>query len=368
MLRRSKSHPYLGYDVDTRHHRRKVPSHGMSTKLLRTLFALCLLLGFSEPFVSAAPGPVTLLNVSYDVTRPFYKDFNPLFVADWKQKIQQDVTVTMSHNGSSAQARAVLDGLEADVVTMNQDTDIDILAARGHLLPADWRTKFPNGSVPYTSTIMFLVRAGNPKGIKDWDDLVKPGMKLIIPNPKTSGNGRYSYLAAWAYALKKNNGNESKAREFVTRLFKNVIVLDNGGRAATTSFAQRNLGDALLTFENEALFIQKDPSLGGDKLQSVMPSLSVLAEPPVAVVEKNADRHNARAVAEAYLQFLYTPAAQELAAKYFYRPTDKTVLSKHTDIFKPVELIDVQTTFGGWARVQQVHFNDGAIFDQIYQP
>ncbi len=333
--------------------------------LLRLLFAVCLVRGVA----SATPEPVTLLNVSYDVTRPFYRDLNPLFVANWKQKAQQDVTVTMSHNGSSAQARAVLDGLDADVVTMNQDTDIDILAERGHLLASDWRTHFPHESAPYISTIMFLVRGGNPKGIKDWDDLVKPGMQLIVPNPKTSGNGRYSYLAAWSYALRKNNGDEGKARDFVRRLFKNVIILDTGGRAATTSFAQRGLGDALLTFENEALFIQADPSLAGyGKFQAIMPSVSMRAEAPIAVVDKNVDKHGTRTVAEAYLQFLYTPAAQELAAKYFYRPSDPDVLSRHADVFKPADMIDVKTTFGGWAKVQQVHFDDGAIFDQLYQP
>ncbi len=316
----------------------------------------------------AAPPPLTLLNVSYDVTRGFYRDYNVLFTKDWKDKNGQELTVTMSHDGSSVQARRVLDGLDADVVTMNQDTDIDILAERGNLVAKDWRTKFPNGSVPYTSTILFMVRAGNPKGIKDWDDLVKPGVKVIIPNPKTSGNGRYSYLAAWGYAMKKSGGNEAMAKTFVTKLFKNVVVLDKGGRAATTTFAQRGIGDVLLTFENEVYVIKNDPTLGGDKLQAVIPSLSIRADPPMAIVEPNVDKHGTRAVAQAYLRFLFTPAAQELAAKNFYRPVDPDVLARHADVFKPIEQIDVQTAFGGWAKAQKVHFDDGGVFDQIYQP
>ncbi len=332
--------------------------------LFRALLALLML-----PFLGqAAPAPVTLLNVSYDVTRGFYRDYNELFTKDWKAKNAQEVTVTMSHDGSSVQARRVLDGLDADVVTMNQDTDIDILAERGKLVAKDWRTKFPNGSVPYTSTILFMVRGGNPKGIKDWDDLVKPGVKVIIPNPKTSGNGRYSYLAAWGYAMKKSGGNETAAKDFVTRLFKNVVVLDKGGRAATTTFAQRGIGDVLLTFENEVYVIKNDPTLGGDKLQEVTPSLSIRADPPMAIVEPNVEKHGTRAVADAYLRFLFTPAAQELAAKNFYRPIDKEVLARHADVFQPIEQIDVQTAFGGWAKAQKIHFDDGGTFDQIYQP
>ena len=316
----------------------------------------------------AAPAPVTLLNVSYDVTRMFYQDVNPLFVKDWKDKTSQDVTVTMSHGGSTIQARAVLDGLDADVVTMNQDTDIDILAERGQLVSKGWRAAFPENSVPYTSTILFLVRGGNPKNIKDWDDLVRPGIKVIVPNPKTSGNGRYSYLAAWGYALKKNGGDASKAKDFVARLFKNAEVLDTGGRAATITFAQRGIGDVLLTFENEVYQIRKDPTIGGDKLQTVVPSMSILAEPPVAIVDKNVAKHGTRPVAQAYLQFLFSPAAQEMAAKNFFRPSDKDVLARHADTFKPIELFDVQAVFGGWASAQKVHFADGGVFDQIYNP
>ena len=330
--------------------------------------ALCALL-LSAPWPArSAPEPATLLNVSYDVTRAFYQDFNPLFVKDWKDKTGQDVTVLMTHGGSTMQARTVLDGLDADVVTMNQDTDIDLLAERGGLVDKDWRAAFPNHAVPYTSTILFLVRENNPKGIKDWDDLVRPGIKVIVPNPKTSGNGRYSYLAAWGYALRKNGGSEAKAREFVEKLFQNAEVLDTGGRAATTTFAQRGIGDVLLTFESEVYLIRKDPTLGGDKLQPVVPSVSILAEPPVAIIDKNVDKHGTRPIAQAYLQFLYTPAAQELAAKNFFRPTDKDVLARHADVFKPIELFDVQTVFGGWTRAQQVHFADDGVFDQIYSP
>ncbi len=335
---------------------------------MKTLYRALLALLTLPLLGRAEPAPTTLLNVSYDVTRGFYHEYNELFTEDWKAKKAQDVTVTMSHDGSSVQARRVLDGLDADVVTMNQDTDIDILAERGKLVAKDWRAKFPNGSVPYTSTILFMVRVGNPKGIKDWDDLVKPGVKVIIPNPKTSGNGRYSYLAAWGYALKKSGGNEAKAKDFVTKLFKNVVVLDKGGRAATTTFAQRGIGDVLLTFENEVYVIKNDPTLGGDKLQAVTPSLSVRADPPIALIEPNVDKHGTRAVADAYLRFLFTPAAQELAAKNFYRPIDPEVLARHADVFKPIEQIDVQTAFGGWAKAQKIHFDDGGIFDQIYQP
>ena len=332
--------------------------------ILRAFFGVL----FIPLLAMAAPEPVTLLNVSYDVTRTFYQDVNPLFVKDWKDKTGQDVTVTMSHGGSTTQARAVLDGLDADVVTMNQDTDIDLLAEHGGLVSKDWRAEFPEHSVPYTSTILFLVREGNPKGIKDWDDLVHPGVKIIVPNPKTSGNGRYSYLAAWGYALKKNGGNESKAKDFVASMFRNAAVVDTAGRAATTTFAQRGIGDVLLTFENEVYFIRKDAAIGGDKLQTVIPSMSILAEPPVAIVNKNADQHGTRPVAQAYLQFLFTPAAQEVAAKNFFRPTDKDVLAKHADVFKPIEMFDVQTVFGGWTKAQKVHFADGGVFDQIYNP
>ncbi len=328
--------------------------------------ALCALFLLSASVRAAAP-TVTLLNVSYDVTRGLYQDYNAAFTKDWKDKHGQDAVITMSHGGSSAQVRKVLDGLDADVVTMNQETDIDALVA-GKLVDKDWKARFPNHSVPYTSTILFLVREGNPKGIRDWDDLVKPGVKIIVPNPKTSGNGRYSYLAAYGYALKKNGGDDGKAREFVGKLFKNAAVLDTGGRAATTTFAQRGIGDVLLTFENEVYLIKNDATLGGDKLQTVIPSLSIEADAPVAMVEKNLAAHGTREVAEAYLQNLYTPGAQEIAAKNFYRPVDREVLAKHADLFKPIETFGVESVFGGWAKAQKVHFADGGVFDQIYQP
>lgn len=315
----------------------------------------------------AAPEPVTLLNVSYDVTRAFYQELNPLFVKDWKDKTGQDVTVTMAHGGSTAEARAVLDGLDADVVTMNQETDIDLLATRS-LVSKDWRTEFPNHCAPYTSTMLLLVRNGNPKQIKDWEDLVRPGVKVVVSNPKTSGNGRYAYLAAWGYVLRKNGGDETKARAFVTALFKNIEVLDTGSRAASATFAQHGIGDVLLSFENEINLLRKDPGLGGDKLQIIYPSASILVEPPVAIVNPNVDKHGARPVAQAYLQFLYSPAAQEAVAKNFLRPTDKDVLARHAELFPPVELFDVQTVFGGWPQAQKTHFADGGVLDQIYHP
>ena len=341
-------------------------SHLVYRLTVKTLFALCaavLLPGAAH----ADPPTVTLLNVSYDVTRGFYQEYNPVFVKDWQLQHHQQAVVTMSHGGSSAQVSKVLDGLDADVVTMNQETDIDTLAD-AKLVAKDWKSRFPNGSVPYTSTILFLVRAGNPQGIRDWDDLVKPGVRIIVPNPKTSGNGRYSYLAAYGYALKKNGGDEAKAKEFTGKLFKNAAVLDTGGRAATTTFAQRGIGDVLLTFENEVYLIKNDPTLGGDKLQVVVPSVSIRAEAPVALVEKFVDQHGTRAVADAYLRAMFTPAAQEVIARSFYRPVDQDVFARHADTFQPLELFDVQTTFGGWAKAQKVHFADGGVFDQIYQP
>ena len=338
-------------------------------KTLRSLLTVLCLLLLIVPSLPATPDAVILLNVSADTTRSFYKDLNALFSASWKRDTDQDVTVAMAHNGSTLEVKAVLGGLEADVVTLNQETDMDLLAAsKAHLLAADWRTAFPNESVPFESTVMFLVRAGNPKAIRDWDDLVKPGVRIVMPSPKSSGNGRYGYLAAWAYALRHNGGDEDKARDFVTRIFKNVAVLDRGGDSATTSFARSQIGDVLVTFESEAFRIQHDATLDGGRYLPVMPSLSLLARLPVAIVDPNAAKHGTRPVAQAYLQFLYSPAAQELAAKSFFRPTDKDVLARHADEFKPVEAVDVQAMFGGWAKVQQDHFKDGAIFDQIYQP
>lgn len=302
-----------------------------------------------------------LLNVSYDVTRELYKEINVAFALDWKTKTGETITITQSHGGSSKQARSVLDGLEADVVTMNQATDLDILATAG-LIAADWADRFPNGAAPYTSTIVFIVRKGNPRAIGDWSDLVKPGVQVIIPNPKTSGNGRYSYLGAWGYALKKD-GNEAAARDFVTRLFKNVPVLDAGGRGATTTFAQREIGDVLLTFENEAALVSKE--FGADKFEVVTPAASILAEAPVAVVEAVVTRKGTARAAEAYLEFLYSSAGQEIAARNGFRPRDASILAKYGDRFPVIKFFGIGDIAGGWAKAQQTHFAEGGIFDQI---
>ena len=304
----------------------------------------------------------SLLNVSYDVTREFYKDFNPSFIKYWKQKTGETITINQSHGGSSKQARAVTDGLEADVISMNQAPDIDILYERGRLIPKDWQKRLPNASSPTTSTTVFLVRKGNPKNIKDWDDLIKPGVAVIIPNPKTSGNGKYSYLAAWGSVLKKG-GDDAKAKEFVTKLFKNVPVLDTGGRGATTTFAQRGIGDALLTFENEVSLIKKEL---GDQFDVVYPSSSILAENPVSIVDKFVDKHHTRVLALAYVDYHYSEAGQEIAAQHYLRPRLESVAEKHKSEFKDLDLFSVDETFGGWAKAQKTHFADGGTFDQIY--
>jgi sulfate transport system substrate-binding protein len=309
---------------------------------------------------------VKILNVSYDVTREFYRDYNAAFAAYWKDKTGDTVTVSQSHGGSSKQAQSVVNGLEADVVTMNQPPDIDILHSAGDLIPANWSSRLPNKSVPYTSTIVFVVRKGNPKNIRNWDDLVRPDVSVVIPNPKTSGNGRYSYLAAWGYALKKSAGDEKQAREFVAKLFANVPILDTGGRGATTTFADRGIGDVLLTFENEAALVQKQ--FPDDGLLVVLPSVSILAENPVAWVDHNVARHHTEAVSRAYLEYLYSDAGQELAAQHFFRPKNQTILARYSPRFKPLELFTVDEIAGGWQKAQQVHFADGGIFDQIYQP
>ncbi len=310
----------------------------------------------------ASAADVVILNASYDVTRELFKDYNAAFAKHWKQKTGDSVTVNQSHGGSSKQARAVVDGLEADVITMNQANDIDILAERG-LVPANWATRFPDHAAPYTSTIVFLVRKGNPKGIKDWDDLVKPGTAVILPHPKTSGNGRYSYLSAYGYA-KRKTGSDDQAKDFVARLFGNVPVLDAGGRGATTTFVQRNIGDVLLTFENEVHLIRNE--LGGDRFDIVYPSVGVLAASPVAVVDRVVDKRGTRAVAQAYLEYLYTPDGQALVAKHYFRPRDPAVLARHAATFKPLTLFTVEDQFGGWKQAQKVHFDDGGLFDQIY--
>jgi len=326
--------------------------------LIPALFAIS---GIFSPTLTYAD--TTLLNVSYDVTREFYKDFNASFIKYWKAKTGETVTINQSHGGSSKQARAVADGLEADVISMNQAPDIDILYERSKLIPKDWQKRLPNASSPTNSTTVFLVRKGNPKNIKDWDDLIKPGISVVIPNPKTSGNGKYSYLAAWGYVIRKG-GDEAKAKDFVARLFKNVPVLDTGGRGATTTFAQRDIGDALLTFENEVNLIKKEL---GDKYDVVYPSASILAENPVSVVDKFAKKHKTEAVAQAYVEYHFSEAGQEIAVHHYLRPSLASVASKYKDRFKPLDLFTVDEVFGGWAKAQKTHFADGGTFDQIYK-
>jgi sulfate transport system substrate-binding protein len=330
-------------------------------KIFRLAFATIGALAFALQAQAAE----TLLNASYDVARNVYKELNPAFVADWKARTGQDLKIDQSHGGSSKQARAVIDGLDADVVTMNNPLDIDAIAERGGLLPRDWQKQLPNNSAPSWSAILFVVRSGNPKGIRDWGDLVKPGVRVVIPNPKTSGNGRYSYLAAWEWARRANKGDEKAAREFVAQLFRNVPVLDTGGRGATTTFAQRGIGDVLLTFENEVRLIKEE--LGADKFDVVVPSLTVRADNPVAVVQKVADRKGHAKLARAYLDYHYTDAAQEIFAQNDIRPSNEAVLRKHFRRFPAVALFSVEQAFGGWPQAQKVHFNDGGVFDQIYQ-
>jgi len=323
-----------------------------------------LFLGIASLALAAAP--VKLLNVSYDPTRELYKDINDAFARQWKAKTGADVTIDQSHGGSGTQARAVLDGLQADVVTLALAYDIDVLASKGNLLPVNWQSRLPNGSTPYTSTIVFLVRKGNPKHIRDWDDLVKPGIGVITPNPKSSGGARWAYLAAWGYALKKNGGDDNKAKDFVTRLYKNVPVLDSGARGSTTTFAQRGIGDVLLSWENEAHLALNE--LGADQVEIVTPSISILAEPPVAVVEKVAAKHGTTEVAKAYLEFLYSEEGQEIEAKNYYRPRSAKALAKYADRFPKLTLFTIDDVFGGWQKAQARHFADGGMFDKIYTP
>ncbi|MBN9475272.1 MAG: sulfate ABC transporter substrate-binding protein [Burkholderiales bacterium] len=329
-------------------------------------------LGVAVLAMAAAVSPVaaqqkqTLLNVSYDPTRELYKDLDKAFAAEYKKKAGVDLTIRQSHGGSGAQARSVIDGLDADVVTLALAYDIDALHERGNLLPADWQKRLPQNSSPYTSTIVFLVRKGNPKGIKDWGDLIKPGVAVITPNPKTSGGARWNYLAAWAYALRQPGGSEAKAREFIAELFKHVPVLDSGARGATTTFVERGQGDVLLAWENEALLSLKE--LGPDKFDIVAPSLSILCEPPVAVVDKNVDKKGTRQAAQAYLEYLYTKDAQEIIAKNYYRPRNPEVAAKYASAFPKVNLITIDDVFGGWKKAQKTHFEDGGTFDQLYQP
>ena len=307
---------------------------------------------------------ITLLNVSYDPTRELYQDFNAAFAKYWKAKTGDNVIVKASHGGSGKQARAIVDGLEADVATLALAYDVDALSEKGNLIPKEWQKRLPHNSSPYTSTIVFLVRKGNPKNIKDWNDLVKPGVSIITPNPKTSGGARWNYLAAWAYALKNNNNDEAKAKEFVSKLYKNVPVLDSGARGATTTFVERGIGDVLLAWENEAFLAKKE--LGPDKVDIIVPSLSILAEPPVTVVDKVVDKHKTRAVAEAYLNYLYTEEGQEIAAQNYYRPTLESVAKKYESKFPKINLVKIDEVFGGWQVAQKKHFADGGVFDQIY--
>ena len=322
---------------------------------------LALALGAALP-LGASAAEVELLNVSYDVARELYKDVNPAFIADYKKASGDTVTIKQSHGGSSKQARAVADGLEASVVTMNQANDIDMLADRG-LVAKDWAKKFPNNAAPYYSTMVFLVRKGNPKQIKDWADLAKPGVKVVIPNPKTAGNGRYTYLAAWGSVLKKG-GTEAQARELVTKIFKNVPVLDAGGRGATTTFTQRDIGDVLVTFENEVNLVRAE---FGDNFEVVYPSISILAESPVAVVDKVVDRRGLRKQATGYLNFLYTEPAQDVIAKHYFRPRSEKAFKKYSANFRQITMFTVDDVFGGWKAAQKKHFDDGGEFDKIYQ-
>lgn len=326
---------------------------------ISTIWIALLLLGNSLP---AAAGS-SLLNASYDVSREFYKQYNPLFAQHWKKQTGEELTINMSHGGSSKQARAIADGLEADVATMNQSIDIDVLAER-QLIPSKWAERLPNHSAPFSSTMLLLVRKGNPKGIKSWEDLIKPGISVIIPNPKTSGNGRYTYLAAWGSVIKQG-GKESQARDFVGKLFKNVPILDAGGRAATTTFVQRGIGDVLVTFENEVQLIKQE--YGADQFDIVYPATSIVAELPVTVVDRYADKHGTRKQAEGYLSYLYSPQAQDLAAQHELRPHNADILAKYRNTLPPLKLFTVEEVFGSLKQAQAVHFKDGGTFDQIYQ-
>ncbi|MGN6317799.1 sulfate ABC transporter substrate-binding protein [Trinickia sp.] len=343
------------------------PGRGPATLAARTIFA-GLTAALTVALASAAAparADTVLLNVSYDPTRELYEQVNRAFAPAWKAQTGETLTIRQSHGGSGAQARSVLDGLQADVVTLALAYDIDALAGRGLVAP-DWQKQLPNNAAPYTSTIVFLVRHGNPKHIKDWDDLVKPGVSIVTPNPKTSGGARWNYLAAWAYARHRPNGNDESARAFVTQLYRNAGVLDSGSRGATTSFVQRGLGDVLIAWENEAFLARRE--FGADKFEIVVPSASILAEPPVAVVDKVVDKHGTRKLAEAYLRFLYSEQGQEIAARNFYRPRSPQVPAALTAQFPQLKLYTVDAEFGGWRAAQKTHFADGGVFDSIYQP
>ena len=331
--------------------------------LSKFILGVISLLGVS---FSAQAGDVNLLNVSYDPTREFYQEYNQAFANDWKAKMGDVVNFQQSHGGSGKQARAVIDGLEADVVTLALATDIDAIAEKSGLLPKNWQTRLPNNSSPYTSTIVFLVRKGNPKGVKDWDDLARPGISVITPNPKTSGGARWNYLAAWAFALKKFGNDPTKAKGFVGQIYKNVPVLDSGARGSTITFVERGIGDVLLAWENEAFLALNE--LGKDKFQIIIPSQSILAEPPVALIDKVVDKKKTRPLAQAYLDYLYSEEGQEIAAKHYYRPRLQKIAARYANRFPKINLVTIDQVFGsgGWAKAQKEHFNDGGIFDQIY--
>jgi sulfate/thiosulfate-binding protein len=327
---------------------------------LVSVFAAAVLSGCSHPSKE-----VKLLNVSYDPTREFYQQFDAAFVKYWKKKTGQTVVIDQSHGGSGKQARSVIDGLRADVVTLALAYDIDAIAEKGKMIPTDWQKRLPDNSSPYTSTIVFLVRKGNPKGIKDWDDVVKPGVSVITPNPKTSGGARWNFLAAWAYARRKFNGDEAQTRDFLTKLYKNVPILDTGARGSTTTFVERGIGDVLLAWENEAYLALKE--FGSDKFKIITPSLSILAEPPVTWVDRVVAKHGTAEVAKAYLEYLYTPEGQEIAGRNFYRPRLPEVAARFKKQFADVNLVTVDKEFGGWQKAQKEFFNDGGVFDQIQQ-
>jgi len=329
-------------------------------RLLSTLLAT---LALAAPLMASA-ADITLLNVSYDPTRELYQDYNAAFSKYWKAKTGDNVTIKASHGGSGKQGRSIIDGLEADVATLALAYDIDALYDKARLIPQNWQTRLPNNSTPYTSTIVFLVRKGNPKGIKDWDDLIKPGVSVITPNPKTSGGARWNYLAAWAYAQKHDGNDEAKTKQFLSKLYKNVPVLDSGARGSTTTFVERGIGDVAISWENEAFLALKE--LGPDKFELVVPSLSILAEPPVTVVDKVVDKRKTRAVATAYLEYLYSEEGQEIAAKNYYRPRLESVAKKYEKQFPKLNLVTVDQEFGGWQKAQKTHFADGGTFDEIY--
>ncbi|MEA3153309.1 MAG: sulfate/thiosulfate transport system substrate-binding protein [Betaproteobacteria bacterium] len=317
-------------------------------------------------FAANAHADVTLLNVSYDPTRELYQEVNAAFARHWQATAHEKVSIRASHGGSGRQARSVIDGLEADVVTLALAYDIDEIADRARLLPTDWQKRLPNNSSPYTSTIVFLVRKGNPKGVRDWDDLIKPGVSVITPNPKTSGGARWNYLAAWGYALRKYGNDEGRARNFVTALFHNVPVLDSGARGATTTFVERGQGDVLLAWENEAFLALKE--FGSGKFEIVVPSVSILAEPPVAIVDRVVDKRGTRKVAQAYLDYLYSDEGQDIAGRNFYRPRSQKAAAKYAKQFPKLNLFTIEEVFGGWTKAQKTHFADGGVFDHIYQP